>query len=359
MSILFSELGLREIKLCNRIVVSPMSIYAATMDGMPTYWHDMHYGNLAVSGPGLVVVEATYISADGRSSPGDLGLWNARQAAAFADMLNRWKPHTRARFGIQISHAGRKGATPVAWRSNDSADWPIKGPSSLPFDGARPGAAAPAEMTIAEIAAVIDDFRHSAELAVAAGFEYLEILAAHGYLLHSFLSPISNTRKDEYGGNLAQRMRLVIEVCKAVRDVWPAHLPLAVRLSCSDWIDGGWNLDDTLALTARLQAAGCDLIVASSGGISLTQSIPIGPGYQASFAKTIRETGIATLAVGLIEDPKLAEYLIASDHADLIGVARAMIANPRWPWRAAIELGSAIPDHPPPYARGATRLQTR
>jgi len=344
---LFSEMTLRDVTLKNRIVVSPMSMYDATAEGLPTYWHDMHYGNLAVSGPGMIVVEATYVSPDVRSTPGDLGLWNTAQAEALNALLRRWQSVSTSRFGLQISHAGRKGATAVAWHPDAVPDWPLLAPSANAFDGGR----TPEAMSQVHIEETVADFVRSAQLAAEAGFDYLELHAGHGYLLHSFLSPVSNLREDDYGGCLENRMRLLLRVCSAVRAVWPDNRPLGVRLSCTDWIEGGWDLAQSVVLASRLKDIGCDLVTASSGGASLQQVIPRGPGYQAPFSARIREAAdLPTLAVGMIDEPELAEYLLVGGQADLIGVGRAMLYNPRWAWHAARALGVS-PDFPPHYAR--------
>lgn len=333
----------------NRIVVSPMSMYDATPDGLPTHWHDMHYGGLAVSGPGLIMVEATYTGGTHRSTRRDLGLWNEEQADAFAAMLARWRAYAPTRFGIQLSHAGRKGATAVAWRPEDVPnEWPLKAPSALAFDGHH---RIPEAMTRAEIKEAIAGFVHSTELAVRAGFDMIELHAGHGYLLHTFLSPLSNQRTDEYGGTLENRMRLVLEVFEAVRAVWPQDRPIGVRLSCSDWIDGGWDIGQSLILCARLKELGCDLITASSGGVSLKQVISRGPGYQVHFANEIRRhVGIATLTVGMITEAEQAENILTAGEADLIGIGRAILYRPRWAWEAARTLG-AKPDYAPHFAR--------
>lgn len=344
---LFSEVTLRGTVLQNRIVVSPMSMYDATGDGCPTHWHDMHYGNLAVSGAGLVIVEATYVSENARSTPGDLGLWNEQQADALGALVGRWRAVSPTRFGLQISHAGRKGATAVEWRPGEVVDWPLLAPSAIAFDGAR----TPQAMTRDDIDDVLNGFVNSAKLAAQAGFEYLELHAGHGYLLHSFLSPLSNLRNDDYGGSIENRMRILLEVCAAVRKVWPDDRILGVRLSCTDWMEGGWDLTQSIMLAGRLKQLGCDLVTASSGGISLKQVIRRGPGYQSSFAASIRnEVDLPTLAVGMIHDPELAEYLVAQGQADLIGVGRAMLYNPRWAWHAARTLG-ATPQHAPHFTR--------
>lgn len=345
---LFTEYTLRGITLPNRIVVSPMSMYDSTVDGLPTHWHDMHYGNLAISGTGMVVLEATYVSEFSRSTPGDLGLWSQAQADALAALINRWRPLTKSKFGIQISHAGRKGATAVAWHPEDVPDWPVLGPSSEPFTK---DSRTPEAMTLTNIKEVIADFAHSAQLARGAGFDYLELHAGHGYLLHNFLSPLSNLRTDAYGGSLDNRMRLLLEVCAAVRAVWPDDRILGVRLSTTDWIEGGWDLEQSILLTHRLKELGCDLVTASTGGLSLQQVIPRGPGYQAPFAASLRNaTDMPTLALGMISDPALAEYLLVGEQADLIGLGRAMLYDTRWAWHAAKQLG-ARPDFPPHYER--------
>jgi 2,4-dienoyl-CoA reductase-like NADH-dependent reductase (Old Yellow Enzyme family) len=348
---LFTPLRLRELGLKNRIVVSPMCEYSAK-DGHPQPWHLVHLGSRAVGGAGLVFTEASAVEAIGRISPHDAGMYLDAH-------VESWRPITKfirehgAVPGMQLAHAGRKGSTAAPWLGGKKvaiADggWEPVAPSALAFDPAYP---LPRELTIAEINGVVKAFASAAERALAAEFEVVEIHGAHGYLLHQFLSPLSNHRTDEYGGSLENRMRLALRVAEAVRGVWPARLPLFMRLSSTDWVDGGWDLDQTIALSKKLQLAGVDLVDVSSGGSVPSPQIPIGPGYQVRFASDIRkQAGIATGAVGMITDPAQAETIVATGQADLVFLAREMLRDPYWPRRAAHALGVKI-EPPVQYQR--------
>ncbi len=348
---LFTPLQLRGVTLRNRIGVAPMCQYSAE-DGLANDWHVVHLGARATGGAGLVIAEATAVTPQGRISPGDLGLWNDAQIAPLA-RVTAYLRSQGAVAGIQLAHAGRKAGSAVPWQggkplSDDQGGWNVIGASPLPFyDGYR----TPHEMSVADIAALVDDFRQAARRADAAGFELVEIHAAHGYLIHSFLSPLSNRRTDDYGGSFANRARLLLDITHAVRDVWPEHLPLAVRLSASDWVEGGWTGEDSVRLAALLGDAGVDLVDCSSGGNVPKADIPIAPGYQVPFAAAVRrEAGIASAAVGLITEPAQADAIVREGQADVVLLGREFLRDPYWPIRAAQALGHPLPA-PVQYAR--------
>jgi 2,4-dienoyl-CoA reductase-like NADH-dependent reductase (Old Yellow Enzyme family) len=349
--LLFQPLAQRSITFRNRIVVSPMCQYSC-VDGLATEWHLVHLGSRAVGGAGAVIAEATAVLPEGRISPWDLGLWSARHAEA----LTRSAAFVRAQGavpGIQLAHAGRKASTRRPWEGGggvNEADggWTPVGPTAAPFTPTSPGPTALDEVGIARVIAA---FAAAAERALAAGFEVVEIHAAHGYLLHQFLSPLVNTRDDRWGGSFENRTRLALAVTRAVRGVWPATLPLWVRVSATDWAEGGWDLDQTVRLAAELRAADVDLIDCSSGGAVSHQKVALGPGYQVPFAARIRaEAGIATAAVGLITTPEQAETILRAGHADVVALARAELRSPYWPLEAALALGADGP-WPPQYLR--------
>lgn len=321
-------------------------------DGLANDWHVVHLGARATGGAGLVIAEATAVTPQGRISPGDLGLWDDAQIAPLA-RVTAYLRSQGAVAGIQLAHAGRKAGSAVPWQggkplSDDQGGWDVIGASPLPFyDGYR----TPHEMSVADIAALVDDFRQAARRADAAGFELVEIHAAHGYLIHSFLSPLSNRRTDDYGGSFANRARLLLDITHAVRDVWPEHLPLAVRLSASDWVEGGWTGEDSVRLAALLGDAGVDLVDCSSGGNVPKADIPIAPGYQVPFAAAVRrEAGIASAAVGLITEPAQADAIVREGQADVVLLGREFLRDPYWPIRAAQALGHPLPA-PVQYAR--------
>ena len=353
---LFQPITWRGVTARNRIAVAPMCQYSAH-DGLGGDWHIQNLGAKAVGGAGIVFTEATHVSAIGRITPGCLGLWNDDQQALLARLaaiitLGGAVP------GIQIAHAGRKASTRAPWEGStpippDEGGWTPVAPSAVPFAD---NFTTPHALSTDDIAGIVAQFAATARRARAAGFQIAEIHAAHGYLLHEFLSPLANRRNDAYGGDLAGRARALHEVIDAVRAEWPDHLPLFVRLSCVDWADGGLTLDDTVALARTLQARGdVDLIDCSSGGNVPKPAIPsLHPGYQVPFAERIRrDTGIATGAVGLISSPELAEEIIANERADIVLLARAILANPAWPIHAARTLG-AEPFLPPQYLRALT-----
>lgn len=359
-SALFQPLTLRQLNLANRVVVSPMCQYSAER-GSATDWHLMHLGSLTQSAAGLVLIEATAVSETGRITPGCLGLWNDANEAALKRVLLAIRPHANTAIGIQLAHAGRKASSAAPWHGGllmapEQGGWVGIAPSAVPH---RPEEPAPRSMTEADIASVIDDFASAAVRAERLGLDALELHCAHGYLLHEFLSPVSNHRADRYGGSLENRMRLPLAVFDAVRKVWPAHKPMGVRVSASDWLEHTgrecWTLPQTLRLADELKARGCDWIDASSGGISPEQKITLGAGYQVHFAQAVREaTGVPTMAVGLITEPQLAEDIVAGGQADMVALGRAMLWNPRWVWHAAAQLGGEI-SPPPQYGRAAPR----
>jgi 2,4-dienoyl-CoA reductase-like NADH-dependent reductase (Old Yellow Enzyme family) len=354
MSALFSPLSLRGMTLRNRVVVSPMCQYSAG-DGRASPWHVIHLGSLALSGAGMLCTEATAVEADGRISPADLGLWDDATEAALVPVLAAIRQHSRVPVTMQLAHAGRKASTHVPWQGGlqitaAQGGWRTHAPSPLPQ---RPGEEPPIPLDAAGLARVRAAFADAARRADRLGIDGLELHAAHGYLLHQFLSPIANRRDDEYGGSLAGRLRFPLEVFEAVRAAFPAGKPVGVRVSATDWIDGGWDLAQTIELARELARRGADWIDVSSGGISPLQKIALGPGYQVPFADEIkRATGLTAMAVGMITTPAQAEAIVATGQADLVALARAMLYNPHWPWHAAAELGATV-DAPPQYWRSA------
>jgi 2,4-dienoyl-CoA reductase-like NADH-dependent reductase (Old Yellow Enzyme family) len=351
MSHLFSPLRLRETTFKNRVFVSPMCQYSSE-DGFPTDWHLVHLGSRAVGGAALVMQEATAVSPEGRISPWDAGLWSDEQAKAYRRITQFIARHGAVP-SIQLAHAGRKASTDAPWRNRgaltpEQGGWQTIGPSPIPFDAASP---APREMTRRDIDEVVAQFVTSARLSLDAGFEVAEVHAAHGYLLHEFLSPLSNHRTDDYGGSLANRCRFTLRVASAVREAWPSKWPLFVRISATDWVEGGWDLPQSVELARMLKDVGVDLIDCSSGGNAARAKIPVGPGYQVPFAEAIRRNaGVATGAVGLITEPRQAEQVVASGQADCVLLARAFLRDPYWALHAAAELGAEI-DWPVQYVR--------
>jgi 2,4-dienoyl-CoA reductase-like NADH-dependent reductase (Old Yellow Enzyme family) len=343
MSALFTPFRLREIELKDRIVVSPMCEYSA-VDGHPQTWHLVHLGSRAVGGAALVFTEATAIEARGRISPADTGMYLDSHIASWRPIVEFIRKQGAVP-GMQLAHSGRKGSTSPPWLGGkkvppEQGGWEPVAPSAEPFDKDYP---MPHALTAAEIQEVVNAFHKAAERALAAEFEVLEIHAAHGYLLHEFLSPLSNFRQDEFGGSFANRIRVVLQVAHAVREVWPARSPLFVRVSATDWKEGGWDLDQTIELSKRLKPLGVDLIDVSSGGLVPGVQIPVGPGYQVGFAEAIRkQAGIATGAVGMITEPNQAESILKEGKADLIIMARELLRDPYWPRRAAQVLGEKI-----------------
>ncbi len=353
MAHLFDPLTLRGITLRNRIGVSPMCQYSAT-NGLANDWHLVHLGARASGGAGLVIAEATAVEARGRISPQDLGIWSDAHIEPLA-RVSRFITSQGAVAAIQLAHAGRKASTARPWEGGkpvapDKGGWAdIVAPSALPFNT---GYATPRALLIEEIAEIVGTFRAATMRADAAGFDLIEIHAAHGYLLHSFLSPLSNQRDDAYGGSLDNRMRLLLEVVDAARAAWPARKPLAVRISATDWIEGGWSIDDSVTLAKRLKSAGVDLVDCSSSGAVPVAPIPVGPGYQVPLAERVRrDAGVATAAVGAITQPQHADEIVRNGRADVVLLAREMLRDPHWPLRAAHVLGFKTPPEPPQYAR--------
>lgn len=349
---LFSPFRIREIELKNRIVVSPMCEYSAK-DGHPQTWHLVHLGSRAIGGAALVFTEATAVEERGRISSADTGIYEDAHVESWRPIAEFIRSHGAVP-GMQLAHAGRKASTAPPWTggkpvSVQEGGWEPVGPSALAFDA---GYTVPRELSAAEIAGIVAAFRKSAERALAAGFEVVEIHAAHGYLLHQFLSPFSNTRADEYGGAFENRIRVTLKVARAVREVWPQRLPLFVRVSATDWKEGGWDLAQTIELARQLKPLGVDLIDTSSGGLVPGVKIPLGPGYQTGFAEAIRkEAGIATGAVGMISEPTQADTILTTEQADLVFLAREMLRDPYWPRRAAKALDAKI-KAPVQYERG-------
>jgi len=345
MNILFSPQKLDTLTLPNRIVIPPMCQYSAR-DGKATDWHLIHYGQLACSGAGLLLVEATAVEPQGRISPHDLGLWSDETAATMASVLRAIRSYSAMPVGVQLGHAGRKGSTAVPWKggqqipSAGAEGWRTEAPAELPFD---PADEKPLALDVQGIKRIVSAFAAAAGRAAHIGYDLAEIHSAHGYLLHQFLSPLSNTRTDEYGGSLENRMRLTLEVFEAVRAVFPAGKPVIVRISAQDWIEGGWSVEDSIALTYALKARGCAAIHVSSGGLSPAQNIALGPGYQTPFAAKIKAAvGLPTIAVGLITEALQAESLLRTSCADMIAIGRGMLYNPRWGWHAAAALGAQV-----------------
>ena len=351
MSALFSSFKLRELTLKNRIVVSPMCQYSSE-NGLPTDWHLVHLGSRAVGGAAMVFVEATAVSPEGRISPGDSGIWSDAHAQAFKP-ITAFIRSQNAVAAIQLAHAGRKASTDVPWRGGGflraaEGGWQTIAPSAIPF---RETDERPREMSREDIEEVISQFVDATRRSVEAGFETIELHMAHGYLLHEFLSPLSNRRTDEYGGSLEARARFPLAVARAVRATFPPELPVFVRISATDWVDGGWDLAQSIQFSRWLREAGIDLIDCSSGGLVPGARIPVAPGYQVPFAAAIRkEADIATGAVGLITEPEQAERIISQGEADLVFLARAMLRDPYWPIHAARTLRTNLP-YPPQYGR--------
>mgnify|MGYP000520357362 CR=1 FL=1 len=337
---LFDPWKLRSVNFRNRIGVSPMCQYSC-VDGVPGEWHTVHLGSRAVGGAGLVMVEASAVSPEGRISPQDAGIWNDEQAKAWGRLASIVASHGAVP-GIQLAHAGWKASTAAPWLGGlrvkpEDGGWEPIGVGAQPFADGYP---TPREITLTDIQRLLECWQAATRRAVEAGFKVIEIHAAHGHLLHSFLSPVANRRSDEYGGSFENRTRLLLQVVDVVRSAMPQELPLAGRLSCSDWIEGGWTIGDSVQLAKQLREQGVDLIDCSSGGISPKAWIAVGPGYQVPFAEAIRrEAGIPTAAVGLITEPKQAEAILQNAQADLVLLAREMLRDPYWPRTAARSLG--------------------
>ena len=357
MSCLFQPLSLRKLVLPNRIAVSPMCQYSA-VDGLAMDWHLVHLGGLARGGSGLVFTEATAVQPEGRITADDLGLWSDDQTGPLRRICSFIHAQGAAA-GIQLAHAGRKAGTRKPWAGQPGSvplaegGWPTVGPSALAFDDLH---RAPEALEPEQLREVVEAFARAADRARTAGFQVVEVHAAHGYLLHQFLSPLSNRRTDAYGGPFENRIRLLLEVTTAVRAVWPEDLPVFVRLSATDWLEGGWTPEETVAVARRLKDLGVDLIDVSSGGTSPLATMPIGPGYQTLFAQQVRQgAGLPSSAVGLITQPAQAEHILRTGQADLIMMGRELLRNPHWPLFAADQLGDVNVPWPAQYARAAHR----
>jgi len=357
---LFQPIRLRGLALENRIMVSPMCQYSA-VEGSMTDWHFTHLGMLSNSGAALLCFEMTNVEPIGRITPGCSGLYSDANEAALRRVVGFCRAHGQAKLAIQIAHAGRKASTAPPWEQRkplrpEEGGWQPVAPSAIAMDEDSP---TPRALSREEIRALVAKFADSVRRADRIGFDAIEIHAAHGYLLHEFLSPLANRRHDEYGGPLENRMRFPLEVFAAMRAVWPAHKPLGVRVSCTDWAEGGWDIEQTVAFTRELKKLGCDWIDCSSGGLAKNQVVPVAPGYQVPFAERVRkDAGIATIAVGLITETGHAESIIAEGKADMVTLARGFLWDPRWAWHAALELG-ATPHVPPQYLRGRPAKPTR
>ena len=350
---LFDPITFRGLTLPHRLIVSPMCQYSS-VDGFSSDWHFVHLGTRAVGGAALVFTEATAVAAAGRISPQDLGIYDEGHVAGLARIVRFVHgQHTLA--GIQLAHAGRKGSTRRPWEGTGAVDrqnggWEPVGPTREPF---APGYPVPCPVSVQEISVIVAAFRTAAVRALHAGFDVIEIHSAHGYLLHEFLSPLINTRTDRYGGSFDNRTRLCLEVAEAVREVWPERLPLFVRLSCTDWKPGGWDIEQSVELARRLKQCGVDLVDCSSGGAVPDATVPMAPGYQVPFAERIRrEAAISTGAVGLITEARQANDIVSSGKADLVLLARELLRDPYFPLRAAQELGGTLP-WPAQYLRAA------
>jgi 2,4-dienoyl-CoA reductase-like NADH-dependent reductase (Old Yellow Enzyme family) len=347
---LFSSLTIKNLTLKNRIVVSPMCQYSAD-DGFAADWHLVHLGSRASGGAGLIIMEATAVSPEGRITPGDLGLWKDDHLSGLKKIVS-FIHQSGGMAGIQLAHAGRKASCAVPWKGGkqlheNNGGWQTVAPSAIPFiEGDRK----PEQLNEAGIAKVIADFKNAAIRALSAGFDVIEIHSAHGYLLHEFLSPLSNVRNDEYGGSFENRIRLLLQVINEVKLVWPSENPLFVRISATDWTDNGWSPEDSVKLAYVLKDMGVDLIDCSSGGNIFNAKIPAGPGYQVPFSEAVRKTGIMTGAVGVITSARQAESILQEGKADVVLLAREFLRNPYFPLNAAQELGAEV-EWPVQYLR--------
>jgi 2,4-dienoyl-CoA reductase-like NADH-dependent reductase (Old Yellow Enzyme family) len=358
MSALFSPKKLRGLELPNRIMVAPMCQYSA-QNGEANDWHFTHINTLALSGAAMFCIEATHVEAIGRITPGCLGLYDDATEVALKPILASVRKHSKTAVAIQLAHAGRKASSHKPWDGGQQipvsqGGWQAEGPSAVPH---KEGEAPPLALDAPGLARVRDAFVNAARRAERLGIDAIELHSAHGYLLHQFLSPISNKRTDQYGGSLQNRMRYPLEVFDAVRAAFPAEKPVGIKVSATDWVEGGWDLAQTIEYAKELKKRGVDWIDASSGGVSPLQKIPLGPGYQVPLAQGIKEaTGVTTMAVGLITEAKQAEDIVASGKADMVALARAMLYDPRWGWHAAAELGGQV-EAPPQYWRSQPSTQ--
>jgi 2,4-dienoyl-CoA reductase-like NADH-dependent reductase (Old Yellow Enzyme family) len=352
MSVLFTPFALRSVVVPNRIVVSPMCQYSADR-GEASAWHLIHLGSLALSGAGMLCIEATAVEPEGRITPACLGLWDERTEEALQPVLAAVRRYSNIAVTVQLAHAGRKASSRVPWEGGQlipiqQGGWLPQAPSALPYKQGEP---APLALDASGPARVRRAFADAATRAARLGLDAIELHSAHGYLLHEFLSPIANQRTDEYGGSLANRLRFPLEVFDAVRAAFPSDKPVGVKVSATDWVEGGWDLAQTIDYARELQKRGADWVAASSGGLSPLQKIPLAPGYQVPFAEAVKQaSGINTMAVGLITEPQQAEDIVASSRADLVALARAMLYDPHWPWHAAAQLHASV-TAPPQYWR--------
>lgn len=358
MSKLFSPIQIGQKSFENRIVIPPMCQYSA-IDGKATDWHTMHYGSLAQSGAALLIFEATAICPEGRLSPYDLGLWDDETAKSMTTLVESIKKYSAMPLGIQLVHAGRKASMPEPWKENQyipasQGGWKTFAPSAIAYDNHHD---TPKELSTDEIQIIIKQFIEAAKRADQAGFDVIEIHGAHGYLVHQFLSPLSNQRTDQYGGSLENRMRFAIEIFKGIRQVVSAEKAVGIRISATDWVDGGWDLEQSIILSKTLEELGCDFIDVSTGALDARQKIPTGPNYQVPFSEAIKaQVNIPTITVGLITEPVQAEAIINTQQADMVAIGRGMLYNPHWPWFAAAELGAQV-TVPPQYLRSQPHLQ--
>jgi 2,4-dienoyl-CoA reductase-like NADH-dependent reductase (Old Yellow Enzyme family) len=353
MSALFSPIDFRGLKLANRIMVSPMCQYSAD-DGSANDWHFTHINNLSLSGAAMFCIEATHVEAIGRITPGCLGLYSDANEAALKPIIDSVRKHSKAAVAMQLAHAGRKGSSYRPWEGGQliplgtEGSWQTVAPSAVPQ---KDGEAPPAALDDAGLARIRNAFVDAAKRAERLGIDALELHGAHGYLMHQFLSPISNKRTDKYGGSLENRMRYPLEIYDAVRAVFPDKKPIGVRVSATDWVEGGWDVSQTIEFAKELKKRGVDWIDVSSGGVSPLQKIPLGPGYQVPLSQAVKEaTGLVTIAVGLITEAKQAEDIVSSGKADMVALARGMLYDPRWGWHAAAELHGEV-TAPPQYWR--------
>lgn len=356
MSLLFSPIALGPLQLANRIAIAPMCQYSAD-EGLATDWHMIHLGHLALSGAGILMLEATAVTPEGRISGKDLGLWSDDHAGALEPVLQAIRRYSPIKLAIQLAHAGRKASSAVPWEGGANiapgeGGWQTVAPSALPHAD---GESVLHALDAAGMQRILDGFVDAARRSHALGFDAIELHAAHGYLLHQFLSPLANQRDDEYGGSLENRMRYPLAVFRAVRAAVPAAMTVGVRISASDWVDGGWDVEQSIAFARELERAGCHFMHVSSGGVSPLQKIPVGPGYQIGFAESIkRAIGMPVIGVGMITEAAQAEQILAKGQADMVALARAILFDPRWPWHAAAELGAQV-QAPPQYWRSQPR----
>jgi 2,4-dienoyl-CoA reductase-like NADH-dependent reductase (Old Yellow Enzyme family) len=358
MSALFSPIQLRGLKLPNRIMVAPMCQYSAE-NGEANDWHFTHINTLSLSGAAMFCIEATHVEAIGRITPGCLGLWNDATEAALKPIIASVRKHSKTALAMQLAYAGRKGSSHVPWDGGQQiplgeGGWQTEGPSTVPH---KEGELPPLALDTLGLGRVRDAFVAAAKRAERLGVDALELHSAHGYLLHQFLSPIANKRTDQYGGSLQNRMRYPLEVFDAIREVFTAHKPVGIKVSATDWVEGGWDLAQTIEFAKELKKRGLDWIDVSSGGVSPLQKIPLAPGYQVPFAQAIKEaTGLTTMAVGLITEAKQANEIVGSGKADMVALARGMLYDPRWGWHAAADLGGQV-EAPRQYWRSQPSTQ--